>query len=335
MHDAGETVDYHHGRRGQPRDPSICRDHASRPAVKEHPTLSRNQHSCPAGAAQADSPAGGSSVLPTSRETSERQRTWALAPAQSGSQRGRARWARETHQLERGLARSARPIPPRAGSRRQQAASRRIAGSAAAARERRRRPAGRVGSCQGEVPARPDRGGSEPRPAALPLLLDAAKQLEPLDVSLSRDAYLAALRAASVAGRLGPGMIEGGARASPGAARTGWRRSCAPWMSSSMDSRSRFTDGYGAGVRCSNVPLATLEQKEGERKEVSVRWPWFARFVATGEPRRECRFAPGGGAEGAWVCGVGSGAPWVPRVWRGGCQKRGGALSGLLDRPGR
>ena len=60
-------------------------------------------------------------------------------------------------------ARPARPSPPRAGSRRQQAASRRIAGSAAAARERRRRPAGRVGSCQAEVPARPDRGGSEPR----------------------------------------------------------------------------------------------------------------------------------------------------------------------------
>ena len=45
-------------------------------------------------------------------------------------------------------------------------------------------------------------------PAALPLLLDAAEQLEPLDPSLSRDAYLAALRAASVAGRFGPGMLE-------------------------------------------------------------------------------------------------------------------------------
>ena len=45
-------------------------------------------------------------------------------------------------------------------------------------------------------------------PDALPLLLDAARQLEPLDVSLSRDAYLAALRAATVAGRLGPGMTE-------------------------------------------------------------------------------------------------------------------------------
>ncbi|MFX8778207.1 hypothetical protein ABTM50_20280, partial [Acinetobacter baumannii] len=37
--------------------------------------------------------------------------------------------------------------------------------------------------------------------AALPLLLDAAGQLEPLDPFLARDAYLAALRAASVAGR--------------------------------------------------------------------------------------------------------------------------------------
>src|SRR4029077_4208570 len=43
---------------------------------------------------------------------------------------------------------------------------------------------------------------------ALPLLLAAVRQLDPLDVALSRDAYLAALRAASIAGRLGPGMRE-------------------------------------------------------------------------------------------------------------------------------
>ena len=57
--------------------------------------------------------------------------------------------------------------------------------------------------------------------AALPLLLDAARRLEPLDAPLSRDAYLAALRAASVAGRLGPGMIEGCTRSSSGTVRTG------------------------------------------------------------------------------------------------------------------
>ena len=56
--------------------------------------------------------------------------------------------------------------------------------------------------------------------AALPLLLDAARQLEPLDVRLSRDAYLAALRAASVAGRFGPGYAGGRERGSPGTART-------------------------------------------------------------------------------------------------------------------
>ena len=43
---------------------------------------------------------------------------------------------------------------------------------------------------------------------ALPMLLDAAKQLEPLDVPLVRDAYLEALRAANVAGRLGPGTLD-------------------------------------------------------------------------------------------------------------------------------
>jgi hypothetical protein len=43
---------------------------------------------------------------------------------------------------------------------------------------------------------------------ALPLLLDAAGRLEPIDPAVAQDAYLEALRAASVAGRLGPGMRD-------------------------------------------------------------------------------------------------------------------------------
>jgi DNA-binding CsgD family transcriptional regulator len=112
--------------------------------------------------------------------------------------------------------------------------------------------------------------------AALPLLLDAARQLETLDASLSRDAYLAALRAASVAGRLGPGMAEV-ARAALEARR---KRDEPRAVDRLVDGLAvRFTDGYAAAVPSLKRALTAL-RKEGERKDVSVRWPWFARRVA-------------------------------------------------------
>ena len=112
--------------------------------------------------------------------------------------------------------------------------------------------------------------------AALPLLLDAARQLEPLDASLSRDAYLAAIRAASVAGRLGPGMAE--------VARAALEAPRKPDEPRGVDRlvdglAVRFTDGYIAGVPALKRAL-TAVREEGERKGVSVRWPWFARRVA-------------------------------------------------------
>ena len=309
MHDAGETVDYHHGRRVQPRDPSICRDHASRPAVKEHPTLSRNQHSCPVGAAQVDSPAGGSSVLPTSRETSERQRTWALAPTQSGSREG------GHGGLARLISWSVGSPDPRVRSHRalEAAASKQLAGASqealrllanAAAGPQDVLDRARVKFLHGQIEVDRSHGA-----AALPLLLDAAKQLEPLDVSLSRDAYLAALRAASVAGRLGPGMIE--------VARAALQAPRVPDEARAVDQlvdglAVRFTDGYAAGVPVLKRGLATL-QKEGERKEVSVRWPWFARFVATWGASARVPLRPVGEQKEQWDRRFRV-PPWVPRV---------------------
>jgi DNA-binding CsgD family transcriptional regulator len=113
-------------------------------------------------------------------------------------------------------------------------------------------------------------------PDALPLLLDAARQLEPLDVSLSRDAYLAALRAATVAGRLGPGMTE--------VARAALEAPRGPGEPRAVDRlvdglALRFTDGYAAGAPALRRALTALRE-EGDRKDVSVRWPWFARRVA-------------------------------------------------------
>jgi DNA-binding CsgD family transcriptional regulator len=113
-------------------------------------------------------------------------------------------------------------------------------------------------------------------PDALPLFLDAAKQLETLDVSLSRDAYLAALRAATVAGRLGPGMT--------GVARAALDAPHEPNGPRAVDRlvdglAIRFTDGYAASVPVLKRAFSAL-QEEGDREDVSVRWPWFARRVA-------------------------------------------------------
>ena len=113
-------------------------------------------------------------------------------------------------------------------------------------------------------------------PDALPLFLDAARQLEALDVSLSRDAYLAALRAATVAGRLGPGMTE--------VAHAALQAPHAPGQPRAVDRlvdglALRFTRGYAASAPVLKQAFAALRE-EGERKEVSDRWPWFARRVA-------------------------------------------------------
>ena len=113
-------------------------------------------------------------------------------------------------------------------------------------------------------------------PDAVPLLLDAARQLEPVDAALSRDAYLAALLAAAAAGRLGSGPVE--------VARAALDAPEVPDGPRAVDRlvdglAVRFTDGYTAAAPALKRALTALRE-EGEREEVSVRWPWFARRVA-------------------------------------------------------
>ena len=113
-------------------------------------------------------------------------------------------------------------------------------------------------------------------PEALPLLLDAAKQLEPLDVPLSRHAYLSAIRVATVAGRFGPGMLEV-ARAAIEAPRVPGDLRAVDLLVDGL--AVRFTDGYVTSAPALRLALRALCE-EGEREGVSVRWPWFARRVA-------------------------------------------------------
>jgi hypothetical protein len=110
---------------------------------------------------------------------------------------------------------------------------------------------------------------------AVPLLLDAAQRLERLDPGRARAVYLEALRAASVAGRLGPGMSAAAhaARAAPphpGEARP---------VDLLLDGLAvRFTDGYAAGAPALKRALAAVRE-EGD-DEQDARWPWTARRIA-------------------------------------------------------
>jgi DNA-binding CsgD family transcriptional regulator len=108
---------------------------------------------------------------------------------------------------------------------------------------------------------------------APPLLLDAARRLEPLDEAMARDTYLEALAAAMFAGRLGTGPDE---RAIAQAARA----VLPPPAGATPADRlldalvTRFTDGYAAAV----APLAEAVRAFGEPDGGGAdrRWLWLA-----------------------------------------------------------
>ena len=111
---------------------------------------------------------------------------------------------------------------------------------------------------------------------AVPLLLDAARRLEKSDPRLARETYLEALRAASVAGRLGGGVV-----AAAKAARKAPPAAGAPdGIDLLLDGlAARFTDGYAASAEALKRALAAVREERG-RTGRDVRWPWLARRVA-------------------------------------------------------
>jgi DNA-binding CsgD family transcriptional regulator len=110
----------------------------------------------------------------------------------------------------------------------------------------------------------------------VPLLLDAAKRLESLDPDLARETYVEALRAASVAGRLGGGMLAAARAARDAPARPGEPRG----VDLLLDGLAvRFTDGYAASAPALKRALAALRH-EGAHGSADARWPWTARRVA-------------------------------------------------------
>jgi DNA-binding CsgD family transcriptional regulator len=111
---------------------------------------------------------------------------------------------------------------------------------------------------------------------AVPLLLDAAKRLESLDPALSRESYLEALRAASVAGRLGPGMLPAAQAARNAVPPAGAPRAADLLLDGLA---VRFTDGHAASAAALKRALVAVRE-EGARRAPNARWPWIARRVA-------------------------------------------------------
>jgi DNA-binding CsgD family transcriptional regulator len=114
------------------------------------------------------------------------------------------------------------------------------------------------------------RGSDDP-----PLLLDAARRLEPLDPALARETYLEALGAAIFAGRLsgavGVAEVAEAARAAPPAA--------SPPRASDLlldGLVTRFTEGYAAGV----APLRRALEAFAPGAEGDPRRLWMACRVA-------------------------------------------------------
>jgi DNA-binding CsgD family transcriptional regulator len=117
------------------------------------------------------------------------------------------------------------------------------------------------------------RGSDDP-----PMLLDAAKRLEPLDVALARETYLETLGAAVFAGRLS-GAI--GVREAAEAARAAPPGTDPPRaIDLLLDGlATRFTDGYAAGVAPLKRALHALCRADG-RSEDTMRWLWLACQIA-------------------------------------------------------
>jgi DNA-binding CsgD family transcriptional regulator/tetratricopeptide (TPR) repeat protein len=110
---------------------------------------------------------------------------------------------------------------------------------------------------------------------AVPLLLDAARRLEPLDPALARETYLEALRAAGIADR------PGGARA---AAEAAFRAPSPDGAPRAIDLlleglAVRFTAGYAASAPALKLALSAVRDEGGHLRQ-DVRWPWSGRRVA-------------------------------------------------------
>jgi DNA-binding CsgD family transcriptional regulator len=111
---------------------------------------------------------------------------------------------------------------------------------------------------------------------APPLLLEAARRLDPLDAKMARETYLEAIASAMFAGRLGTGPDE---REVAEAARASGRVQAVGAADLLLDALvTRFTDGYAASVAPLSRALRAFGEPDGGGED--RRWLWL-----------ECRLA--------------------------------------------
>ena len=107
---------------------------------------------------------------------------------------------------------------------------------------------------------------------APPLLLAAAKRLEPLDAAMARETYLEAIASAMFAGRLGTGPDE---RQVAEAARATDRGQATVAADLLLDALvTRFTEGYAASVEPLSRALRAFGRPDGGGAD--RRWLWLA-----------------------------------------------------------
>jgi DNA-binding CsgD family transcriptional regulator/tetratricopeptide (TPR) repeat protein len=127
----------------------------------------------------------------------------------------------------------------------------------------------RVDLLRGQIAFAVNRGRDAP-----PLLLMAAKRLEPLDVGLARETYLDALWAAMFVGRLasGSGLLEV-AQAARGAPPSSQPPRAADLLLDGL--ALLITEGYPAGTPILRRALSAFRSEDVSREE-GLRWLWLA-----------------------------------------------------------
>src|SRR5690349_19278047 len=107
---------------------------------------------------------------------------------------------------------------------------------------------------------------------APPLLLEAARRLDPLDAAMARETYLEAIASAMFAGRLGTGPDE---REVAEAARVSNRVPALGAADRLLDALvTRFTEGYAASVAPLSRALRAFSELDGGGED--RRWLWLA-----------------------------------------------------------
>jgi DNA-binding CsgD family transcriptional regulator len=111
---------------------------------------------------------------------------------------------------------------------------------------------------------------------APPLLLEAARRLEPLDAKLAREAYLEAIASAMFAGRLATGADEREVAEAARASARAQPQSAADLLLGALV--TRYTEGYAASVAPVSRALRAFGEPDGGGED--RRWLWLASRLA-------------------------------------------------------